>query len=1032
MSIPLAARTRTARVLVGIAAAALCSILLEGLSAFVVSIPNPALILLLVVLYCSYRLQIEGAISSAATVFSYCIYLALTRPAALGNSGENFLLTLAGILLSLVGTIVLMRWGLKNFPSSADGVLWSGAGDVSGDPELARQQHLRQSAELGRQIIANAQEGIILYDRELRYAVWNSFMEKLTGIPAAQVLGKHPVEVFPFLKEQGVPEMIKRALGGESSSQADHPYRVPETGRSGWYSATYSPLRNSNGEIAWAIGLVTDVTERHLVEDVLRKSEAHFRALIENSGDAIAMFTAEGKILYGSPATRRLLGYELDTFVGRNAFELIHPDDHVSVNALLTESLQRPGSSVPVTARVRHSDGSWRMLEGVFANLLHDPDVEAIVHNYRDITDRVKAEAAMRASEEKFARAFRSSPDAVTITSLHDGVYVDVNDAFLRLTGYSREEVIGKGTLDIGVWDVQNQRAAMMMQLQRQGRIERVETFFRRKAGDLIVVHVSAEVIDLDGVACLLAITRDVTEQKRSAEELERSEAKYRALVENSPFGIAQTTEMGHFLSVNPAFVRMLGYDSADEVVALEIAKDVYAEESERQRHLTHVLTGPGTALETNWKRKDGKLMTVRLLGRPVRDKDANLAYFEVFVENVTEERALARQLQLAQRMEAVGHLAGGVAHDFNNLLMIIGSYAELILQGNFQPDRVQRQAQQILDASKRAATVTRQLLAFSRKQVLEPKVIDLNVLVEELGRMVPRLIGENIETSIVCTPNIGRVRVDPGQFEQVILNLVVNARDAMPNGGRLTMETALVELGARDIEQYPTAVPGRYVHLSVSDTGIGMSAEVQAHIFEPFFTTKERGRGTGLGLAMVYGIVKQSGGYIYVQSVPNAGTTFKIYLPLVEEPVTAAKPQVYDPAPTGSETILFVEDEAGLRLVGCEYLRSKGYKVLEASNGVEGLEICNNHRDTIHLLVTDMIMPVMGGPELAEKAVQIHPEIRVMFMSGYSDRAFDPKVLGPHSSFLQKPFSMDVLARKIRSLLQEKLVARTSASGTN
>jgi PAS domain S-box-containing protein len=535
---------------------------------------------------------------------------------------------------------------------------------------------------------------------------------------------------------------------------------------------------------------------------------------------------------------------------------------------------------------------------------------------------------------------------------------------------------------------------------------------------------VSAEIIDLDGVACLLAITRDVTEQKRAAEELERSEAKYRALVENSPFGIAQTTLEGRFLSVNPAFVTMLGYNSADEVLELDIPKNVYADASERERHLAHVLDGPGTAVETNWKRKDGKLMTVRLLGRPVHDAEGNLAYFEVFVENVTEERALARQLQLAQRMEAVGHLAGGVAHDFNNLLMIIGSYAELILQGNFQRERVQRQAQHILDASKRAANVTRQLLAFSRKQVLEPKVVDLNLLVEELGKMIPRLIGENIETSIVCTRNIGRVKVDPAQFEQVILNLVVNARDAMPQGGRLTIETALVELDAADVEQYPAAVPGRYVHLSVSDTGIGMSTEVQAHIFEPFFTTKERGRGTGLGLAMVYGIVKQSGGYIYVYSTPGVGTTFKIYLPLVEEAATPMKAPPRDPAPTGSETILFVEDEAGLRTVGCEYLRSKGYKVMEASNGIEGLEICKSYRDTIHLLVTDMIMPVMGGPELAEKAVQVHPEMRVMFMSGYSDRAFDPQVLGPNSAFLQKPFSMDALARKIRNLLQEKLVA--------
>jgi CheY-like chemotaxis protein len=246
-----------------------------------------------------------------------------------------------------------------------------------------------------------------------------------------------------------------------------------------------------------------------------------------------------------------------------------------------------------------------------------------------------------------------------------------------------------------------------------------------------------------------------------------------------------------------------------------------------------------------------------------------------------------------------------------------------------------------------------------------------------------------------------------------------------MPDGGKLTIETALVELDNNYVEKHPVAVPGRYVQVSVSDTGVGMTPEVQAHIFEPFFTTKERGRGTGLGLAMVYGIVKQSGGYIYVYSTPGLGTTFKIYLPLVEEPASAPVNEPLDAAPSGSETLVFVEDEAGLRTVGCEFLRSKGYRVMEASNGNEALEICERYKDTIHLLVTDMIMPGMGGPELAEKALQLHPEMRVVYMSGYSDRAFDPRVLGPHAAFLQKPFSMHVLARKLRSVLPEKAAAR-------
>jgi PAS domain S-box-containing protein len=475
---------------------------------------------------------------------------------------------------------------------------------------------------------------------------------------------------------------------------------------------------------------------------------------------------------------------------------------------------------------------------------------------------------------------------------------------------------------------------------------------------------------------------------------------------------------------VNPALVKMLGYETAEEMYALDLATEIYAERAEHDRILKMIeirLDEPPTSqlqrLETTWKRKDGKIISVRMVAQPSRDDQGRLLQAEVFVENVTEQKELEKQLQTAQKMEAIGQLAGGVAHDFNNLLMIIGSRAELIIEGLMRPERVVAQAEEIVRATRGAAAVTRQLLAFSRKQTLQPAVLNLNALLADLGKMLSRLIGEQIETRIITMPKIGNVKVDPGQFEQVIMNLAINARDAMPEGGELIIQTSSVDLDSDYAALHPTVTPGRYVLITVTDTGIGMDKETQAHIFEPFFTTKERGRGTGLGLAMVYGIVRQSGGHILAISSPGVGTCFKIYLPEVEASPDLTQEEQSLPAPGGSETILFVEDEKALRDVGCEFLRSKGYEVVEAANGAEALKILKVKDKTIHLLITDVIMPTMSGPELVKRAVALQPQMRTIYMSGYSAGALDGTDQS-HEIFLQKPFSMTTLAKHTRKAL--------------
>jgi PAS domain S-box-containing protein len=421
---------------------------------------------------------------------------------------------------------------------------------------------------------------------------------------------------------------------------------------------------------------------------------------------------------------------------------------------------------------------------------------------------------------------------------------------------------------------------------------------------------------------------------------------------------------------------------------------------------------------------KDGSTRYVTQVGTLVSNRI--LVIYNDLTERKRAEETLRQteeQLRQAQKMEAIGQLAGGVAHDFNNLLTVIHGYSELILTSLDESSHLRQDVREIMHASERASSLTHQLLAFSRKQVLQPKVLDLNAHVSDMDKMLRRMIGENIELVTLLAKDLGRIKADPGQIEQVILNLAVNARDAMPNGGKLTIETANAELDEGYARTHITVIPGRYVMLSVSDTGVGMPPEVRERIFEPFFTTKENGKGTGLGLSTVYGIIKQSGGNIWVYSEPGLGTTFKIYLPRIEEDTQSLKPSaVSTKSLQGSETILLVEDEEIVRKLACTILQKNGYKVLEAPNGEEALRIVQGQNgNPIHLLVTDVVMPGMSGRQLADQLARLRPEMKILYISGYTDNAIvHHGVLDAGMSYIQKPFTMEGLARKVREVLDK------------
>lgn len=516
------------------------------------------------------------------------------------------------------------------------------------------------------------------------------------------------------------------------------------------------------------------------------------------------------------------------------------------------------------------------------------------------------------------------------------------------------------------------------------------------------------------------AILTSSVDRRFHAQALGQSEANYRSLVERSPYGIFRSTPDGKLLMLNPALVRMLGYDSEAELLRASLARDVYVDPAERERNIEQysktdfILDG-----EALWKRKDGRQITVRGNGRIIRDETGGVECFEVIVEDITERKLQEAQTRQAQKMEAIGQFAGGIAHDFNNLLLIILGQCQFVLKRTEPGDNRYTRLQEIQRATERAQWLTAQLMIFSRRGEFELQAIDLNSALTELHELLERLIGEDIILVTELSPILGRILSDRGLIQQVIMNLAANARDAMPGGGVLKIATQNVEINQTSTDEHRGLPPGRYVMLTVTDSGTGMDAATQARLFEPFFTTKEEGKGTGLGLAVVRGIVAQSGGHITVQSELGHGSTFKVFLPVVEQAERTQAKKTEEVSPRGSETVLMVEDAQGVRIVIRDYLESGGYFVLVPETLGQVLELAQKHQGPIHLLLTDVVMPGMGGAELARQIRSIRPDIKVLYMSGYAPRAAGrDERLEEGAPFLQKPFTAEDLLRTVRRVL--------------
>jgi len=638
----------------------------------------------------------------------------------------------------------------------------------------------------------------------------------------------------------------------------------------------------------------------------------------------------------------------------------------------------------------------------------------AIRHLEIEVTERRRKEEDLL----RLAAIVECSEDSIIATDLN-GRITDWNAGAEKMFRYPRAEAVGMPVTIIAPPERRNEPFETLAKIKKGAGVIRLETVQMTQNGR--PVHVSLTVSPIRDQAGRLtgsaAIARDISERIEMEEALRRSEANFRSVIENSPYGALRTLPDGRILLANPEVARMLGYSSENELLGFNMATDIYRHPEDHTKAIEQArATEYLKDVEIEWKHRSGSPIMVRFSSHVVKDQAGEIDHLDLMVQDITKQKSLEEQLRQAQKMEAIGRLAGGVAHDFNNLLGVIIGYSELALDQIDRAHSVHGQVEQIRKAGERASTLTRQLLAFSRQQVLDTRTLQLNAIISDMAQMLIRLIGEDIELQTKLDSELHAIRGDQSQIEQVIMNLAVNARDAMPQGGKLTIETSNISIEEEGERRTPMA-PGDYVLLSVSDTGVGMDAETQAHMFEPFFTTKAHGKGTGLGLATVYGVVKQSDGYISVYSEPGIGSSFKIYLPRVEPEPKLDQPQDADLPCERCETVLVVEDEVSLRTFTCALLQKSGYTVLEASDGDVAITLAQQYELPIHLLLTDMIMPGMNGPSVAEKLTSLHPESKVLFMSGYT--GFVGRGLTvPRSALISKPFTREELLRRIRQAL--------------
>jgi PAS domain S-box-containing protein len=900
-------------------------------------------------------------------------------------------------------------------PKLLRGVMW----DIT--PYRQAVEALGESQNQYQHLVDQASEIICRTDSSGHFTFFNAAAPRLLRRPPEELVGQHFLElVRPDYRAVAKRFYWRQFLRMTRSSYFEFPALTGDGGYV-WLGQNVQ-LVTEGGKVVGFQAIARDLTDHKRAEARLIDSEERYRIVAETATDAILTIDAQGYIVFANPSATTIFGYSTEEILGAR-LALLLPDHPLSVPQRMARINLETGRAYfggqALELAGRHKNGRELPLE-VSLGEFTQGGRHLFTAVIRDVTERKRAEEEIRRSDRRFRSLIENASD-ITLIVNEEGRILYTSPSLQRILGYTPEELTGQSyDRDVHPEDRDTLAAALRRGLSgsRVAGGAAVCRVRHRDGSWRVLEAVAQDLLEDPAVRGIVVNLRDVTERQRVQAELREANETVRTLVEASPLAIVAMDREGRVTKWNPAAERMFGWPEHDVLGKdFPFVPDEWQEDALTLRRM--VLSGDTVTVERVRRTRGGSSILVNVSASPLRDAGGAITGAVAMITDITQRKRLEDQLRQAQKMEAVGQLAGGIAHDFNNLLTVITGYSQLVMNALPEGERGRIHSQEILHAAEQASALTRQLLAFSRRQVAQPQPMDLNAAVTRMLQMLRRLIGENIELVTALRPLSFPVSADPGQIEQVILNLVVNARDAMPGGGCLTIETCEVELDAAYASTHVSVKPGRHVMLAVSDTGHGIDAETRGRVFEPFFTTKEVGKGTGLGLSTVYGIVKQNRGNIWVYSEPGIGSTFKVYFPLGAAPAQLEDAADANRVPRGTETVLLVEDEGGLRQLVKELLEQLGYLVLAAGSYAQAAAVCHQHHGFIHLLLTDVVMPEVNGKETAERLCRFRPHMRVLYMSGYPDETMAQHgILGAEVAFLQKPFSQEALAVKIREVL--------------